>query len=114
MPLLSGRNNHLLVRCCWLKGDTEYVPMSFLCDTGAPMGLYLSTKALHLLRSIGRVIEDETGKECVEIRQVGKVSIEPAPPGYAPANIIGLRAIMKLGLKIGNGAFLFENASIAW
>lgn len=56
IPHFSGHNNRLIVRVCWEKSNTEFVPMSFVCDTGAPMGLYLSTKATNLLRSIGRVV----------------------------------------------------------
>ena len=114
IPHFSGRNSHLIVRMCWEKSEAEYVPMSFVCDTGAPMGLYLSSIALCLLRSIGRVLEDESGCEYVEIRHVGKASIHPAPPGYAPANILGLRVIMKLGLNVGNGTFVFKYAPVAW
>lgn len=88
--------------------------MSFVCDAGAPMGLYLSTKATNLLRSIKRVVEDETGNEYVEICKIGKASIEPTPPGHAPAKVIGLRVIMKLGLNVGSGTFTFNNKPEAW
>lgn len=114
IPHFSGHNNRLIVRVCWKGNNTEFVPMSFVCDTGAPMGLYLSTKATNLLRSIKRVVEDETGNEYVEICKIGKASIEPTPPGYAPANIIGLRVIMKLGLNVGSGTFTFNNKPEAW
>ena len=119
----SGHNNRLIVRVCWKKSNTEFVPMSFVCDTDAPMGLYLSTKATSLLRSIKRTVEDETGNEYVEIFGIGKASIEPTPPcarglgqkpGHAPANIIGLRVIMKLELSTGGGSFIFNNTSEYW
>lgn len=114
IPHFSGHNNRLIVRVCWKKNDTEFVPMSFVCDTGAPMGLYLSTKATNILRNIKRVVEDETGNEYVEIFGIGKASIEPTPPGHAPANIIGLRVIMKLELSTGGGSFRFNNTSEYW
>ena len=123
IPHFSGHNNRLIVRVCWKKSNTpsaglgakaEFVPMSFVCDTGAPMGLYLSTKATNLLRNIERIVEDETGNEYVEIFGIGKASIEPTPPGHAPANIVGLRMIMKLELSIGGGSFIFNKASEYW
>lgn len=119
-PHFSGHNNRLIVRICWLvpgRSNTDFIPMSFVCDTGAPMGLYLSTKALSILRNMGRIIEDETGNEYIEIQEIGKVSIEPTPPGHAPANIIGLRVIIKLGLNAGKevkNLFAFSKAPIAW
>lgn len=114
IPHFSGHNNRLIVRVCWRKSDKEFIPMSLFCDTGAPMGLYLSTKAISLLRSIERIVEDETGNEYVEIFGIGKASIEPTPPGHAPANIIGLRVIMKLELSTGKGSFRFNNTSEYW
>lgn len=111
---LLGHNNRLIARICWTKSNTEFVPMSFVCDTGAPMGLYLSTKATNILRNIGRITEDETGNIYVNIQGIGKASVEPTPPGHAPANIIGLRLILKLGLSVGGNAFQFNNQPHAW
>lgn len=99
IPHFSGHHNRLIIRICWKVGN-KYMPMSFVCDTGAPMGLYLSEKASNLLRRHGRVIEDETGNEYAEIPGVGKAAVEPTPPGHAPANIMGLRLLVKLGLSL--------------
>ena len=52
--------------------------------------------------------------EYVEIFGIGKASIEPTPPGHAPANIVGLRVIMKLELSTGRGSFRFNNTSEYW
>ena len=123
IPHFSGHNNRLIVRVCWKKSNTpsaglgaqaEFIPMSFVCDTGAPMGLYLSTKATDLLRNIRRIVEDETGNEYVEVSEIGKASIEPTSPGHAPADIIGLRVIMKLELSTRRGSFVFNNTSEYW
>lgn len=40
-----GRHNRLIVRLCWKLSDSAYLPISFVCDTGAPSHLYLSNKA---------------------------------------------------------------------
>ncbi len=102
VPHFSGHNNRLIVRICWKTSRGKYVPMSFVCDTGAPMGLYLSEKAIRVLRKCGRIVEDETGNEHVAIENIGKAAVEPTPPGHTPANIIGLRVLVKLGLRISN------------
>lgn len=114
IPHLSGHNNCLIVRVCWKMSDTEFVPMSFVCITGAPLGLYLSTRAAKLLRSIKRLVEDETGNEYVDVCGVGKVSAVPTPPGHGPLNILGLRALMSLGLNVDSGTFRFNNEPEAW
>lgn len=123
LPHFSGHNNRLIVRICWKTPGGRYVPMSFVCDTGAPMGLYLSEKAVHVLRKCGRIMEDETGNEHVTISNIGKAAIEPTPPGHAPvrgfsrgtqdfscrANIIGLRVLVKLALRINdNWTFVLD------
>jgi hypothetical protein len=112
-PLISyihhnrGHHNRLIVRLCWKVGD-GYIPMSFVCDTGAPMGLYLSNKARSNLQR--RIFEDEMGNEYVTICDLGKATVEPTPPGHAPANILGLRVLTKLCLNLrGDGTFVFAN-----
>ena len=100
IPHFHGHNNRLIVRVCWKISNEEYIPVSFVCDTGAPMGMYLSDKCIGLLRQYNRVQEDETGNEYANVCNVGKAAVEPTPPGHAPANIIGLRLLVKLGLAL--------------
>ena len=45
----------LIVRICWKLGEQKYLPMSFVCDTGAPTALYLSDKAYRMLSRHKRV-----------------------------------------------------------
>ena len=73
--------------------------MSFVCDTGAPMGFYLSSMARNKLINSDRIQEDETGNEYVMLNGgIGKAAVESTPDG--PANIIGLRVLMKLELAV--------------
>ncbi len=95
-----GHHNRLIVRACWKVGSDAYVPVSFVCDTGAPMGLYLSDKASNTLRSFDRIIEDEAGNEYADVHRAGKTAVQPTPPGHAPANIMGLRLLVKLSLEL--------------
>lgn len=97
----SGRHNRLIVRMCWLsEKKSEYIPMSFVCDTGAPMGFYLSDLAYRKLKEIKRLKEDETGNEYVVIKDMGKIAVEPTPQGHKPANIMGLRVLTKMQLRL--------------
>ena len=87
----------LIVRVCWKLSNTEYMPVSFVCDTGAPTGLYLSDKAHKILTKYRRVLEDDAGNVYANICGTGAAAVEPTPPGHAPANIIGLKLLLKLG-----------------
>ena len=108
IPHYAGHHNRLIARICWEIGDKKYIPMSFVCDTGAPMGFYLSDKAQHILRSCGRITEDETGNEYVQLKDLGIASVQSTPPGHAPANIIGLRLLIKLVFQLKkDGSFVF-------
>lgn len=110
IPHFNGHHNRLIIRICWKVSDSEYMPMSFVCDTGAPMGFYLCNEAIALLKRYRRIIEDETGTEYAYIHDVGKAAVEPTPPSHAPGNIIGLRVLIKLRLSLNaDGTFVLNN-----
>ncbi len=110
IPHFHGRHRRLIVRVCWQVNETQYVPMSFVCDTGAPMGLYLSEVSHAVLICYGRIKEDEIGNEYTYVEGAGKVSVELSPHGHAPANIMGLELLTKLGLRLlHNHAFSLIN-----
>ena len=48
-------HNRMIVRISWRKPEDEVISMSFICDTGAPMGFYLSGRARAVLEEIGRI-----------------------------------------------------------
>lgn len=105
----------LIVRACWKISDKQYLPMSFVCDTGAPMGFYLSALARNKLKSYNRIKEDETGNEYVVLQDIGKAAVEPTPNGHAPANIVGLRVLTKLGLCLyPDGTFVLKSIQTAF
>lgn len=116
IPHFQGHHNRLIARICWkVLSANEYIPMSFVCDTGAPMGFYLSEKALLLLKKIGIIQEDETGIEYVNLKNIGKIAVTQTPPGHAPANIIGLRLLTKLELGLtSNGTFVLNKMPLAF
>ena len=110
----------LIVRVCWKISEKEYLPMSFVCDTGAPTALYLSNKGQRLLSKHKRVLEDDAGNVYAVICDTGAAAVEPTPPGHAPANIIGLKLLLKLGLdldpdkSIHSSDFVFKRMPVAF
>jgi hypothetical protein len=76
----------------------KFTTASFVCDTGAPMGLYLGEATLDFLKSHGVVKDGETG---LIIKIFGRnYAVEETPPGHNPANIIGLTLLRRLKLQI--------------
>ena len=109
---MNGRHNRLILRISWKvkhsSGKDKYIPMSFVCDTGATMFFYLSTNAINALKAERRLSEDETGTLYVIIDTPSgsfKALIEETPNIHAPANIIGLRMLLKLGIQMREREF---------
>lgn len=99
-------HNRLIMRMSFDIGGV-YIPVSFICDTGAPGSFYLSETTR--LSRIAEVIQrDELDNEFVRIN--GKAFSVSDSPGHHPyANIMGLKALLYFGLSIGDGVFEFSN-----
>lgn len=114
---IRPHHHRLIVRISWWKSDAEFVPMTFVCDTGAPMGFYLSDEAWRVLESIGRIEEDDrSGIFYIRIRDVGVAAVDETPAGHSPANIMGLTILRRVGLNIdpSTGRFRFLAAPSSW
>ena len=109
----SGRHRRLILRMRWKTSDGEYLPMSFVCDTSAPMHFYLSKIAIDKLKEIGRFSEDEdTGSFFTEVETENgrkKAILLEVPSIHDPANIMGFSMLLKLGLTLGTKTFEFVN-----
>ncbi len=99
---VRGKNNRLWMRASWKLAPGEFVPMSFLLDTGAPKQLYLSERAMSILEEAGLTVEDNDtdiqfvyvfGRKCL-------VELTPSVTPTAPANIFGLKMLKRLGLQL--------------
>jgi hypothetical protein len=105
-----SHHNRLLLRISWKINDNQYVPMTFVCDTGAPMNFYVSELGKVFIKS--RINEDELQTEYVIIKNKNgntkKVSISPSPNLHSESNIIGLLLLDFFGLTIKNGQFDLE------
>lgn len=104
----GGNNNKLLARISF-SINGKYNTITFICDTGAPMWLYLSNKAYELLKPI--IMQDEFNNLyiittiCNEIQKI-EVQINSS---HNESNIIGLLLLNKLGLSINNNIFQLQN-----
>lgn len=95
-------HNRLIVRISWQISGCLYIPMSFVIDTGAPNGFYLSAKAFQCLGK--RIHTDDMDNQYIILhntkKQTKKLMVSPTPYNHSPANIIGLKTLMFLGLEL--------------
>lgn len=107
-----GRHNRLIARVAWMTGNGTMVPMSFVCDTGAPSHIYLSNEALRTLDSKGLLLRDEKDTPYLKIHtnrdSVFPATIEETPQAHKRANILGLKSLKKLHLHLTDGGFSFN------
>ena len=94
----QGKFNRLLLRVCWRTTQDRYIPMTFVLDTGAPKHFYLSQKAIQTLQGHGILHTDDDTDLLYVIINRRKCPVETTPPSHDPANIIGVRMLMRFGL----------------
>ena len=110
----GGEHNRLIARVPWQTRTGTMLPMSFVCDTGAPGPMYLSEEARRTVESKGLLLTDLQGQEYVRIHvdndNMFRALIEPTPPAHGGANILGLKAWRKLHLHVTDDEFHFKNS----
>ena len=102
-------HSRLLLRICFLDKHT-FIPLTFVCDTGAPSSFYLCNKALKLLKN--RIKTDPD----ILVRYVKvdgkKMLVTEIPVNHCEnynVNIIGLNALMFFGIELHQDSFSFNN-----
>ena len=110
-----GRHDRLIARVAWKMKDSV-VPMSFVCDTGAPSHLYLSKEAMDVLHKAGRLLKDDRDTPYVEMHiRDGKkfpATVEETPSVHRHANILGLKSLKRLCLRLKGEKFSFNDSFI--
>ena len=90
-------HNRLILRICFKITDTMYIPVTFVCDTGAPSHIYVNSLTRRLIKTL--ILTDATGSQ---ILKIGKDKIpmllKPSPAHHPDVNIIGLLALLKFGI----------------
>jgi hypothetical protein len=110
----SPANTHyrLIARISWKINSNTYIPMSFICDTGAPKHLYLSNDAITCLTDNSLIKIDDLGDPILKLHSSKETSFlsrfEETPKIHQNANIIGLRVLIKLGLCLKTDIFSFN------
>jgi hypothetical protein len=101
------RGHHrLLFRVSFKMDNGAFIPLTFLCDTGAPSHFYLSREAYKVLEEGGRILGDELLDYMVV--NEAKVAVRATPYTHDPGNIMGLLMLEKLGLSLKEGGFSFS------
>ena len=113
MHTYYGFHERLIARVAWKASDGTVVPMSFICDTGAPGFVYLSPKASRALASKGLLMADEaTGRPYVRMHKDENSEFDAptqeTPRPHTDANVLGVRALMKLHFKTTDDGFSFD------
>ena len=104
----NGKHRRLILRICWkIKNTEQYIPISFVCDTGAPYYLYLSSPAKKILSANNLIEKDDKEDEYIYMSHF-KAGIEGTPKSHQPANIIGLSSLLNLNLCLHNTGFSID------
>ena len=107
-----GRHDRLIARVAW-KLTESVVPMSFVCDTGAPYHVYLSKEVMDVLDKAGRLPEDDRDTPYVEMHIRGEenfpATVEETPSVHKHANILDLKSLKRLCLSFGGEKFSFND-----
>lgn len=101
-------HNRLLLRILIKMDRSTYLPLTFVCDTGACTSLYLCPKALIAIKS--RIMKDELDNEYIELKSEKRMAVEETSYIHENVNIIGLKALFYFGLvlSIVDGEYIFE------
>jgi hypothetical protein len=111
--VVNQRQGHakLIFRVCW-EVQGKFMPMSFIVDTGAVHPIYFGSVGMRLMEAHQLLLLDELGNDVVTLRRrdgtESSVQYKATPSEYGPANIIGLRFLLRFGLVMDGGAFRFS------
>ena len=107
--VVNQRQGHarLIFRISWKTGS-KFMPMSFIVDTGAVHPVYFGNVGMKMMEAHRLLLLDDLGNDVVKLRSDYSVQYKPTPKCYDPANIIGLRFLLRFGLVIEGSAFRFN------
>jgi hypothetical protein len=98
----------LILRVSFRLTNGKYLPMSFVCDTGAPYDFYFADLAMQNLTTGGRLKEDDIGNAYLDNIVGRKAAVRETPYTHKPANILGLKMMLKLGCTLTETGFGFS------
>lgn len=108
-----GRHDRLIARVAWKAPDGKFVPMSFVCDTGAPSHVYLSQEAMNVLDNKKLLLKDERDTPYVRMHinedDTFPATVEETPSVHKHANILGLKSLKRLHFSLKGNNFNFND-----
>lgn len=98
----DGSMFRYMFRMSWKVGESQYIPMTFVVDSGLVESLYLCEQAGQALDAVGKISKSKGWKEDeevfeVELREGYVVPCLPSPLECEPANFVGIKFISKFG-----------------
>ena len=108
--VVNQRQGHarLIFRISWKTGS-KFMPMSFIVDTGAVQPIYFGSVGMRMMEAHRLLLLDELGNDVVRLSG-GECNVHytATPRDYNPANIIGLRFLLRFGLIVEGLTFRFN------
>ena len=99
-------HNRCILRISFRLSTDTFIPLTFICDTGAPGYIYLNNISRQILNS--KIIKDDLGSLFFRIN--GKrMGIKPSPQPRDDTNIMGVMALRFFGFYFGGGSFGFTD-----
>lgn len=78
-------HNRLILRICVKVSENNYIPFTFICDTGTPTHIYITDLTRRLIHS--RIETDETDNQVINIAGK-KMLVKKSPEVHRDTNII--------------------------
>ena len=110
----NGIRTRLIFRMSWRSGDSgsKYVPMSFIVDTGVPFPFYFGQSGLAIMRAHRLLVDDDNGNQFVHVQHpdgtVLNMQYLDTPPNFEPANLIGLRFLLRFPMIMTSSSFTLQ------
>lgn len=101
-------HNRIILRISIKTGPRTYIPLSFVCDTGAPSYIYVNKITRRLIKD--RITDDGAGNEIIIISNK-RMGLKTSPALHEDTNIIGLLGLsfFKLYFEENGVGFNFYN-----
>lgn len=109
----DGRHARLLLRVSLQLDRNRFMPMTFVCDTGATRHFLLGSKAFQVLKGEHILKHDSDLDQKYLVVFGRKAPVDPTHEKHDPANIMGLRMLLRLGLVLFNSpaeGFMFNTS----
>ena len=101
---IRTNHNRLICHISVRISENQYIPLTFVCDTGAPMFLYINEITRRLICK--RIKLDDSENEIIIVNGK-KMTINDSPSNHKDVNIMGIRALSWFGLYLDKNTFGF-------